>query len=99
MPDFQSYVFARGLANSARRINGFPLENRTGGIHGHTFRFTACAPFVDASPATFEDQLGHDEEPSEDAELQFTEIAEHVRVSVIILNESLNPLKPAATVH
>ena len=44
-------------------------------------------------------KLSYDEEPSEDAELQFAEIVEHVRVSVIILNESLNPLKPAATLH
>ena len=44
-------------------------------------------------------KLGHDEEASEEAEQQFTEIVEHVRMSTLMLNESLNPLKSAPTVH
>ncbi len=44
-------------------------------------------------------KLSHDEEASEDAELQYAEIVEHVRIAALILNESLNPLKSSSTVH
>ena len=44
-------------------------------------------------------KLRHDEEASEEAEMQFAEIAEHVRMATLLLNESLNPLKPPPTVH
>jgi uncharacterized protein YgfB (UPF0149 family) len=44
-------------------------------------------------------KLSHDEEPSEDTEQQFVELVEHVRVATLMLNESLNPLKPEPTVH
>jgi len=44
-------------------------------------------------------KLGHDEEASEDAEQQYAEIVEHVRIAALILNESLNPLKSSSTVH
>ncbi|MCP4980758.1 MAG: UPF0149 family protein [Gammaproteobacteria bacterium] len=44
-------------------------------------------------------KLSHDAEASEEAEQQFAEIVEHVRMSTLMLNESLNPLKPASTVH
>jgi len=44
-------------------------------------------------------KLSHDEESSEDAELQYAEIIEHVRMATLLLNESLNPLKPSSTVH
>jgi len=44
-------------------------------------------------------KLSHDEESSEEAELQFAEIVEHVRMAALMLNETLNPLKPLSTVH
>lgn len=44
-------------------------------------------------------KLGDDEESSDEAEMQFAEIAEHVRVVTLLLNESLNPLKHSSTVH
>ena len=37
-------------------------------------------------------QLGHDEESSEENENVYAEIVEHVRLSVIYMNEELNPL-------
>ena len=40
-------------------------------------------------------KLSHQEDESEEAELQFVEIAEHVRLSVLTLNESVNPVTPA----
>ena len=39
-------------------------------------------------------KLGHDEETSDESEQQYVEIVEHVRVATLLLNESLNPLKP-----
>ena len=36
-------------------------------------------------------QLSHDEEQSEEAETNFAEIVEHVRLSVIYMNEEINP--------
>ena len=44
-------------------------------------------------------KLGHDEEASEDAQRQFTEIAEHVRIVALMLNESMNPPQVAPTLH
>ena len=44
-------------------------------------------------------KLSHDEEASDEAELQYAEIVEHVRMSTLLLNELLNPLKPSKTVH
>jgi len=44
-------------------------------------------------------KLSHDEESSDEAELQFAEIVEHVRMATLLLHETLNPLKPANTVH
>jgi len=44
-------------------------------------------------------KLSHDEEGSDAAEQQLAELAEHVRIVTLILNESLNPLKPSTTVH
>jgi uncharacterized protein YgfB (UPF0149 family) len=44
-------------------------------------------------------KLRHDEESSDEAELQFAEIVEHVRMATLLLHETLNPLKPADTVH
>ena len=44
-------------------------------------------------------KLGDDEESSEEAELQFAEVAEHVRMATLLLNESLNPLSPSPSVH
>ena len=38
-------------------------------------------------------KLRHDEETSDENEQQYIEIAEHVRVAILLLNESLNPLK------
>ena len=44
-------------------------------------------------------KLSHDEAANEDAEQQYVEIVEHVRMAALILNESLNPLKSVSTVH
>ena len=44
-------------------------------------------------------KLSDDDEASDEAEMQFAEIAEHVRMVTLLLNESLNPLKPSSTVH
>ena len=44
-------------------------------------------------------KLSHDEEASDEAELQYVEIVEHVRMAALLLNESLNPLQPSKTVH
>ena len=44
-------------------------------------------------------KLGHDEDSSDEAEMQFAEIVEHVRMATLLLNESLNPLQPSDTVH
>ena len=44
-------------------------------------------------------KLSHDEEASEDAQLQFAEIVEHVRIVVMMLNESLKTSAPSATLH
>ncbi len=44
-------------------------------------------------------KLSHHEDGGDDAESQFAEIVEHVRVATLLLNEMLNPLKPSSTVH
>ena len=44
-------------------------------------------------------KLGHDEVASDEAELQFAEIVEHVRMATLLLNESLNPLAASDTMH
>jgi uncharacterized protein len=44
-------------------------------------------------------QLSHDEEHSDDAEMVYAEIVEHVRLSVIFMNEELNPIVPTTQVH
>ena len=40
-------------------------------------------------------QLGHDEEETEETEAVYAEIVEHVRLSVIYMNEEVNPLMPS----
>ncbi len=44
-------------------------------------------------------KLSHDEEASDEAELQFAEVVEHVRMATLLLNEYLNPVQPSSTVH
>ena len=44
-------------------------------------------------------KLGYDAETSDESEQQYAEIVEHVRVVTLLLNESLNPLKAASSVH
>jgi len=44
-------------------------------------------------------KLSDDDESSDEAEMQFAEIAEHVRMVTLLLNESLNPLQPPASLH
>ena len=44
-------------------------------------------------------KLSHDEEASEAAQQQFTEVVEHVRVVTLMLRESLNPVNPVSTLH
>jgi len=40
-------------------------------------------------------QLGHDEEETDETEAVYVEIVEHVRLSVIYMNEEVNPLMPS----
>jgi len=44
-------------------------------------------------------KLSHDEDASEDAQLQFVELVEHVRIAALMLNESLSPPLAAPTLH
>ena len=44
-------------------------------------------------------QLSHDEEQSEESETVYAEIVEHVRLSVIYLNEEINPVLPAPSLQ
>jgi uncharacterized protein YgfB (UPF0149 family) len=44
-------------------------------------------------------KLNHSEQSSDEAEHQFIEISEHVRMATLMLNDSLNPIKPSSTVH
>ncbi len=44
-------------------------------------------------------QLGHDEEETDETEVVYIEIVEHVRLSVVYMNEELNPLKTSSLVH
>ena len=46
-------------------------------------------------------KLSHDEQSTDEAEQQFTEIAEHVKMATLMLNESLSAVKPpsSTTVH
>ena len=44
-------------------------------------------------------QLSHEEEQTENAETVFAEIVEHVRLSVIYMNEELNPVMPAPPIQ
>lgn len=44
-------------------------------------------------------QLSHDEEQSEESETVYEEIVEHVRMSVIYMNEEMNPVLPAPQVQ
>ena len=44
-------------------------------------------------------KLSHDESASEEAEQQFAELVEHVRMITLFLNESINPIQPHPTVQ
>ena len=44
-------------------------------------------------------KLSHDAEASEDAQQQFIEIAEHVRIVVLLMNESKNLSQQTPTLH
>ena len=44
-------------------------------------------------------KLDHQQVGDEDAEQQFVEIIEHVRMSVLMLNESVNPVMPSPAVQ
>ena len=44
-------------------------------------------------------QLGHDEEETNETESVYIEIVEHVRLSVIFMNEEINPLLSSPQVH
>ena len=44
-------------------------------------------------------KLGHDAEASDEAEQQYLEIVEHVRMATLMLNESLNPVMSAPMVQ
>ncbi len=44
-------------------------------------------------------QLSHEEEPSEASENVYAEIVEHVRLSVIYINEEINPVMPAPQIQ
>lgn len=44
-------------------------------------------------------KLDHQQVADEDAEQQFIEVVEHVRLSVIMLNEAVNPVMPAPQIQ
>lgn len=44
-------------------------------------------------------KLSHDEVSSDEAEMQYAEIVEHVRMAALLLHETLNPLQPSETLH
>ncbi len=44
-------------------------------------------------------QISHDEEQTEESENVYTEIVEHVRLSVIYIHEELNPVMPAPQIQ
>jgi uncharacterized protein YgfB (UPF0149 family) len=44
-------------------------------------------------------KLGDDEESSDEAELQFAEVAEHVRMAALLLNETFRSYDPPPTLH
>jgi uncharacterized protein YgfB (UPF0149 family) len=44
-------------------------------------------------------KLDNREDSSEEAEQQYSELVEHVRISVLMLNETMNPLMPAPPVQ
>ncbi len=44
-------------------------------------------------------KLGHDEDASEEAERQYLELVEHVRMATLLLHETLNRLEASETVH
>ena len=44
-------------------------------------------------------KLNHQEDSAEEAEAQFADVSEHVRLSVLMLNESMNPLMPAPSLQ
>jgi uncharacterized protein YgfB (UPF0149 family) len=44
-------------------------------------------------------KLDHRESWSEEAEQQFVELVEHVRLSVVMLNETMNPLLPSPSIQ
>ena len=44
-------------------------------------------------------KLDYSEASSEEAEQHFAEVVEHVRISVLMLNETMNPLMPAPSIQ
>lgn len=44
-------------------------------------------------------KLGADEESSDEAELQFAEVAEHVRMATLLLNETFRVSGPSPSIH
>jgi uncharacterized protein len=44
-------------------------------------------------------QLSHDEEETDDTEMVYAEVVEHVRLSVIFMNEEINPVVTNTQVH
>jgi uncharacterized protein len=44
-------------------------------------------------------QLSHDEEETDDTEMVYAEVVEHVRLSVIFMNEEINPVVANTQVH
>lgn len=44
-------------------------------------------------------QLAHDEQETDETESVYAELVEHVRLSVIYMNEEINPLSPSLQVH
>ena len=44
-------------------------------------------------------KLDHHETSSEETEQQFSELVEHIRMSVLMLNETMNPLMPAPSLQ
>ncbi len=96
LPD-DSEVISRRLFNLASWCQGFLYGlavNRQSNLEPQDEQSREClSDLLEIS------KLDSKQVASEEAEQQYAEIAEHVRISVLMLNESLNPVKPPPTVH
>jgi len=96
LPD-ESYDFGMRLLGLANWCQGFLYGVGVTGLAGNDRLDDEGREWL--SDLLEISKLSHDEESSDEAELQFTEIAEHMRVATLLLYQTLNPITPASTVH